>query len=158
MSLYMTAGVGLLLALAISAQTSAGTFFRLEVGPAVAAGVDSKVKKAVLVVRPRVCDDEASVRITGTAEGIVNGQRQSVTLTLVALQTPGVHAVQHQWPERGDWVLHLHGTCPAAKTAASTIVPLRQNGFIREKTQVLREPATREQIEAALRDFARSPS
>ena len=137
----------------------AGTMFRLEIGLPIAAGVDTKaksVKNAVLVVRPVVCDDVAGVQITGTAEGMVNGARQSVALKLIPV-APGVFAVQRQWPD-GQWVLHLSGACPAPKASASTIVAIRGAGFIREKTQVLREPATRAHIEAALRDLLRSQS
>ena len=158
MSVRMNIGLVGMLALAFAAQSVAGTHFRLEVGPPVAAGTDSKVKKAVLVVRPRLCDDEASVRITATAEGVVNGARQSVAVKLVALPTPGVHAVPNQWPEIGQWVLHLSGTCPATKATTSTLVPLTKTGFKREATVVLRTFASREQIEAVVRDHARSAS
>jgi hypothetical protein len=154
----MTVGLMAIVALSVVAQAAAGSSFRLEVGPPVAAGTDFKAKKAVIVVRSRLCADEASVRITGTAEGIINGQRRSVPLTLVSLPTPGVHAVQRQWPEGGEWVLHLRGTCPALKVTASTIVPPGKNGFIREKTQVLSEPATAAQVDAALRDLNRAAS
>ena len=144
---------------ASTATTMAGTMFRLEIGLPIAAGTDTKVKSvknAVLVVRPVVCEDVASVQITGTAEGMVNGARQSVTVKLIPV-TPGVYAVQRQWPD-GQWVLHLAGTCPASRASASTIVPLAKTGLIREKTQVLREPATRAQIEASLKDVVRSQS
>jgi hypothetical protein len=146
---------------ALAAQAAAATFFRLEVGSPIAAGISSKVKdykKTVLVVRPLVCDDASSVRITGTAEGIVNGQRQSLPLRLIALPTPGVHAVQREWPDGGQWVVHLTGTCPSPKATASTLVPVAGSAFIREKTQVLREPATRAQLEAVLDDLLRTRS
>ena len=153
----------MLLVLAIlSASTAiamAGTMFHLEIGLPIAAGTDTKVKSvknAVLVVRSLVCEDMTRVQITGTAEGMVNGARQSVAVKLIPV-TPGVYAVQRQWPE-GHWVLHLAGTCLSPKASASTIVPLAGADFIRAKTQVLREPATRAQIEAALKDLVRSQS
>lgn len=153
---------GLLALLAMAGDTAAGTFFRLEVGPAVAAGTGAKVKdfkKLVLVVRPRLCDSLASVQITGTAEGTVNGARQSVPLKLVEIdRAEGVYGVPHQWPDGGQWVLRLDGSCPAPRASASTIVPLAKSGFIREKTEVLREPATSAQVEAALKSLARSAS
>ena len=151
----------LLASVLMAAQAAAGTSFRLEIGPAVADTSAGKVKNAVLLVRPLLCGDPASVRITATAEGIVNGARQSVPLKLVALPTPGVHAVQRQWPD-GQWVIHLSGTCPQPKAGASTIVPLTGTGtdtrFSRPKTQVLREPATKAQVEAALAEVARGDS
>ena len=146
------------LVVGLAVQGAAGTHFRLEIGPPVAAGTDSKMKKAVLVVRPRLCGDEASARITGTAEGVVNGVRQSVSLTFVSLPTPGVHAVQREWSDTGDWVVHLTGTCPATGATSSTIVPVTKTGFVRAKIQVLPRTATRAQVEAALTDFVRSQS
>jgi hypothetical protein len=149
----------LLASMLVAVQVAAGTSFRLEIGPAVADTSAGKVKNAVLLVRPQVCEDPASVRITATAEGFVNGTRQSVPLRLVALPTPGVHAVQRQWPD-GQWVIHLSGTCPKPNAAASTIVPLTGTGaaFSRAKTQVLREPATKAQVESALTEVARGDS
>jgi hypothetical protein len=145
--------------IAMTIVASAGTMFRLEIGPPVAAGIDFKQKGAVLAVRALVCDDLAAVRVTGIAEGMVNGTRQSVTLRLIPIVTaPGVFVVQQQWPAQGQWVLHLAGACPSSKAEASTIVPMRKTAFIREKTQVLREPATRQQIDAALAELVRTES
>jgi hypothetical protein len=156
----MSVAITLVLATALAAQ--AGTFFRLEIGSPVAAGTNNKIvkdgKKTVLVVRPRLCDAEGSVRIAGTAEGIVNGARQSVSLRLVALPTPGVHAVQQQWPDNGSWILHLAGTCPATNALTSALVPVTKGAFIREKIQLLPQTATKAQVEAALTEQARSSS
>lgn len=149
----------LVVAVSVASQAAAGTFFRLEVGPPVAAaGSGFKVKSAVFAVRPRLCTDEASVQITGSAEGLVNGARQSVPLTLVPLPAPGVHVVSRQWPDDGQWVVHLRGTCPATKAITSALVPVTARGFVREKVQLLPEAATRAQVDAAVRDFARSRS
>jgi len=161
MSFRMGIGLIALLGFALTAQAAAGTFFRLEIGSPIAAGTDMKVKnlkKAVLVVRPRLCEDEASVRITGTAEGVVNGERQSVALQLVALPAAGVHAVQQQWPDSGQWVVHLTATCPATRAITSAIVPITKSGFLRDKTEILPAAATRAQIEAALAAHRRSQS
>jgi len=147
-----------LAALGLAVTVSAGTMFRLEIGPPVAAGTNFKLKGAVFVARALVCDDLSAVRVTGTAEGVVNGGRQSVTLKLIPVNSPGVYAVQQDWPPDGQWVVHLSGTCPSPKAEASTIVPIRKGTFIREKTQVLREPATKQQIDAALADLQHAES
>jgi len=150
-----------LLSIAIAVPAIAGTMFRLEIGPPIAAGTGTTTtpqfkKKVVLVVRPRVCDNPAAVQITGTAEGLVNGLRQSVALNLMPVdQAQGVYGVLEQWPDGGQWVLQLNGSCPSPKASASTLVPMNGSTFIREKTQVLGEPATREQVEAALAALVR---
>ena len=150
-----------LLVIAIAVPAIAGTMFRLEIGPPIAAGTGSTTtpqfkKKVVLVVRPRVCDNPAAVQITGTAEGLVNGMRQSVALNLMPVdQAQGVYGVLQQWPDGGQWVLQLNGSCPNPKASASTLVPMNGSTFIREKTQSLGEPATRQQVEAALAALVR---
>ena len=142
---------------------SAGTMFRVEIGSPVALGVNKyfkKVdKKVVLAVRAVVCEDLANVRITGTAEGLVAGKRQSLPITLTAVEpAEAVYAIQQQWPEAGAWVLHLKGSCANPKAEASTLAAVSKGTFIREKSEVLREPATKKQIDDAVAALARSQS
>ena len=142
---------------------SAGTMFRVEIGSPVALGVNKyfkKVdKKVVLAVRAVVCEDLANVRITGTAEGLVAGKRQSLPITLTAVEpAEAVYAIQQQWPEAGAWVLHLKGSCANPKAETSTLVAVGKGTFIREKSEVLREPATKKQIDDAVAALARSQS
>ncbi len=163
MSLLRSLAAATLAVALLVTATGAGTMFRLEIGPPVAAGTDKKIlkdgKKALLAVRAVVCDDLANVRITGTAEGIVNGSRQSVPLTLTEVnKADAVYVVSYQWPENGSWVLHLKGSCSNPKAEASTLVPMNKGAFIREKTEVLREPATKKQLEAALTALTRAQS
>jgi hypothetical protein len=142
----------------------AGVMFRLEIGPPVAAGTGAKVLKdakgkTVLAVRALVCEDLSGVRITGTAEGIVDGTRRSVPLDLLEVnKADAIYAVQYQWPADGSWVLHLKGTCPNPKAEASTLVPMSKGAFIRDKTVVLVEPATKKQVDDAVKALAGSRS
>jgi len=142
----------------------AGTFFRIEVGPPVAAGFEKlkglkKYDKLVLVVRPRLCDSVANVMMTGSAEGLINGERRSVRLTLIPIDSAeGVYGVLKQWKNGGHWVVQLNGTCPNPKASASTLVPMNDGTFIREKVEVLGEPATKKQVDATLAALARSQS
>ena len=146
------------------AAAEAGTMFRLEIGPPVAAGTGAKILKeakgkTVLAVRALVCNDLAGVRITGTAEGILNGTRQSVPLDLLEVnKAEAIYAVQYQWPLDGSWVLHLKGSCSNPKAGASTVVPMNKGAFIRDKSVVMVEPATKKQVEDALKEFAASRS
>jgi hypothetical protein len=149
-----TFGALVLLVAVVSAgsATARGQAFRLEVGPPIA-GNSTLVKKgkAVVAVRSLSCDP-SGVTISGTAEGVVNGARRSIPLTLVPLETPGVYSVPRVW-EQGRWVLMLSGAC-ASRTneIAATIVPLGPGGFIRDVVKVLTRAATAADIDAALRD------
>ena len=139
---------------AMAATPAAGTFFRLEVGPPVAAASAVKDKKTAFVVRSRLCDDVDSVRVAGTAEGIVNGARQSVPLAIVRLSTPGVHAVQQQWGNAGQWIVHLKATCPATGAVTSALVPMAGPTFVREKIELFPAAATDAQVNGAIAAWA----
>ena len=150
----------------VAAVAGAGTMFRLEIGPPIAAGISKSKdlkktdgKKAVLAVRALVCDDLAHVQISGTAEGLVNGARQSRPLALTEVDKgEAIYFVAQQWPDEGAWVLHLKGSCPNPKAEASTLVAVSKGAFIRQKSEVLREPATKKQVEDAVKALARSQS
>ena len=139
--------------IALAAQALAGPTFRLDIGPAVADTSAGKVKNAVMLVRPLACDDPASVVMTGSAEGIVSGSRQSVPLKLQRLPTPGVYAVSRQWPD-GQWVINLTATCPARDAVASAVVPLARNSFVRSRSQFFTHAATVAVIEQSLKGVA----
>ena len=146
----------------LAPAVGAGTMFRLEIGSSAALGTDKKFKngqKIVVAVRAVVCQDLPNVKVTGTAEGLVNGKRESLPLSLMVVDpTEAVYAIQQQWPQDGAWVLHLKGACSNPKAEASTLVAVSKGAFIREKSVVLREPATRKQLEDAVADLARSQS
>lgn len=160
-----TTGVAIAAITLAVVAAQAGTFFRLEVGPPAAAGFE-KLKemkkpdgKLVFVARPRLCDSVANVTMTGSAEGLINGERRSVRLTLIPIDSAeGIYGVLKQWKNGGHWVVQLNGTCPNPKASASTLVPMNNAAFIREKIEVLGEPATKKQVDAALAALARSES
>jgi hypothetical protein len=123
--------------------------FALQVGPPVA-GNAPPAKTSLLVVRPMGCADPARAQITGTAEGIVDGTRRSVPLKLSALPTPGVHAVQREWPKFGVWIVNLVGTC-AGKTAGAIVsMGAADAAYHREAVKQLPHAATAAEIEASL--------
>jgi hypothetical protein len=147
----------------LSTPASAGTMFRVEVGSPIALGITKyftkNTKKIVLAVRGVVCEDLSNVQITGTAEGVVAGKRQSLPLTLTPVEPAGaVYAIQQQWPPEGTWVLHLKGSCSNPKAEASTLAAFTNATFMRDKSKVLREPATKKQVEDAVAALARSQS
>jgi hypothetical protein len=110
-------GLAAVVGLAGAQWALAGGFF-LTIGNPVAANVP-QAKGAVLVVRPDGCHEPAKAQITGTAEGIVNGARRSVPLKLTALPTPGVYAVNREWPAEGVWVVNLTGVSSAQQPVLS---------------------------------------
>jgi hypothetical protein len=131
--------------------------FTLQVGQPIA-GNGLPAKSSLLVVRPGGCANPASAHISATAEGIVNGARRSVPLTLSPLPTPGVHAVPKDWATGGVWIVNLVGTC-AGKTAGAIVpvatVPVVKGTpditFRRETVKLLAHQATPTEIDASLK-------
>jgi hypothetical protein len=155
----MVKQISILIALAASA--CAGDFM-LDIGSSVAASIPStqggkepspsKVSKdALMAVRTEGCADPAKAKITGTAERLVNGTRQSVVLPLMPAAAPGVYVVS-QPPSPGVWVVNLSGECAGAKAGA--LVPIGPGGFTRESSKFFPRFATKAEMDAALKSIA----
>ena len=63
--------------------------------------------------------------LTASAEGIVNGSRQTITVRLDATSQPGVFAVRKQWPSEGTWLV-----CVTLLKESSAIVTLAPDGSV----------------------------
>jgi hypothetical protein len=85
--------------------------FVLQIGKP-SANPEAQAKQAVLVVRGVACVEQEKTTVTGTAEGIVNGARESVALKLIPLSGESTYAVARQWPSEGKWVLTFTMTNP----------------------------------------------
>ena len=125
--------------------------FTFTIGSPVASQ-DFRSKVAAFVFRTEGCADPAKSQISGTAEGLVKGARQSVALKVAAMSKPGVYAVYQTWPAEGQWVVNLKGTC--SDTYAGAIVPIGPKGFIRESSKFFAHFATDAEIETSLRTVA----
>ncbi len=112
--------LGLLLIVTCVAATVAGGFqLRVDVPQD-----DSDV---VVLVRTYRCHQPEKAKVTGTAEGLVDGQRVSVPLTLKTVEK-GVYSVERQWSARGAWVLAFSGSYAGQHT--STVVTLDDQGKV----------------------------
>jgi hypothetical protein len=126
--------------------------FTFNIGSPVAAQDFRASKTAAFVFRTEGCAEPSKPQITGTAEGLVKGVRQSVIVKLVETSKPGVYAVNQNWPGEGAWVVALKGMCADANAGA--IVPIGPNGFIRESSKFFPRPATGAEIETSLKALA----
>jgi hypothetical protein len=145
----------ILIALAASAYAAG---FKLDIGSPVAAGIPgtgtaqaSKVKGAVFAVRSEGCADAAKAQIAATAEGLVNGMRQSLALKLLPGAARGVYVVSQEWPGQGAWVVNLSATCEGAKAGA--LVPIGPQGFLRDSSKFFPRSTTEAEIVAALKSL-----
>lgn len=67
--------------------------------------LDQTTRGAALVIRTYRHDQPEATPLTGTAEGVVQGIRQSIPLRFIATGRPGVFRVDQSWPDEGAWVL-----------------------------------------------------
>jgi hypothetical protein len=157
---WMAIGVSVAVLLGVmSATPAAAQEFSLQVGPPIAAipqpgtGPAKTSKAVLLVVRPVGCADPAAARMTGTAEGMVDGVRRRVALTLEPLASPGVHAISRGWADGGTWIVTLAGTC-GGQTAGALVSLGPQDLYRREAVQPVAGSPTPAQVDAALRAAA----
>jgi hypothetical protein len=139
----------LLAVLCASQLCAAG--FSITVGNPVAANVP-RMKTAGLAVRLENCADLSKSSLDGTAEGLVAGMRKSVPLQLAAGSTPGVYAINNNWPTEGVWVVDLKATCGAAKAGA--IVPFRGAVYLRESIKLFPRFGAAAEVNASLTELA----
>jgi len=69
---------------------------------------DPATRDASFLVRAMVREGTTSVAdLSGSAEGLVDGKRQSVALRFEPTARPDVYAVRRQWPAGGAWVVRV---------------------------------------------------
>jgi len=103
---------------------------------------------AVLTVKPGGCLAPDSTTVTGTAAGIVTGERRSIPLKLTPLPEAGLYAVTPQWPAEGKWVLQF--TATDGTRTASALVPAGPNGVERGNARFFTRQASPGDIDAML--------
>ena len=106
----------------VAATTAGGFQLRVE--------VPQDTDDAVLLVRTYRCLKPENAKVSGTAEGIIEGKRVSVPLRLKSVDR-GVYAVKQQWTAGGTWVLAFSGSYQRHNT--STLVTLDDQGKVAVK-------------------------
>ena len=74
---------------------------------------DRTTRNAFLLVRCFHHSDPVPCALTGTAEGIVNGERRSIKLTFTETGKTGAYALARQWEDKGVWTLVIRGSATA---------------------------------------------
>ncbi|HUP21108.1 MAG TPA: hypothetical protein VM778_14320 [Gemmatimonadota bacterium] len=89
---------------------------------------DRATRDALLVVRAYNHGTGTAYRVTGVAEGIVDGRRVSVPLAVARTNAAGVYAVARPDLVAGRWVLVLR--LSEGRTGATALVPLDSRGEV----------------------------
>jgi hypothetical protein len=112
----------LCLALMLAPLAAAGGFYVMVERPS---KTDAELKGAVLLVRAFGCHNPEDANMTATAEGLINGKRQSIALQLTKT-SKGVFAIKQQWPANGAWLLNISGAYLGV--TRGVLVELNANG------------------------------
>lgn len=92
---------------------------------------DAASRGAFLLVHAFHHGTPVSFPVFGTAEGLVDGSRRTVSLELRSTSRPGVYALHKQWPTEGVWTLVLGVTQGDGEgNTAKAVVELAPNGSI----------------------------
>jgi hypothetical protein len=126
--------------------------FSLTIGNPIAANVPKVSKSIGLAVRLENCADLSKASLTASAEGLVNGERQSVKLQVFPGSPPGAYGVDQTWSRTGTWVVNLTATCGSAKAGA--IVPFRGAVYSRDSIKPFPRFATAAEVELSLKELA----
>jgi hypothetical protein len=90
---------------------------------------DATSRGAFLTVRTYHHRDFQSKTVTGTAEGVVDGKRQSMRLDIRPGSQPGMYVVRWQRPAAGRWVL-LINSGSGGVSEATAVVEISPSGGV----------------------------
>ena len=124
---------------------------------------DRLTRGAIALVRTYHHGGPVQLQVRGTAEGLVDGERVSLPLDLVAAGPTGVYAIRADLPSRGSWILVVRGG--AEEGGVTAIVELGPDGSIRAVDVPTRDgnppiprAITGPEIDARLRSLAAGPA
>ncbi len=123
--------------------------------------LDQTTRGAFLVVHAYHHGTAITATMTGTATGVVKGQRRTVPLTFERTSRPGVYALRNQWGSEGRWVLVLSADQGGGNGSdtAEAMVEVSEGGVVtavRVPTKQEREGAFPRKVTAAEIDAALS--
>src|SRR6187200_2124845 len=90
---------------------------------------DATTRDAFLVVHAFHHGIPTAFPVSGTAEGLVNGQRRSIKLEFQNASRTGEFALRKQWPDEGTWTLVI-GVLQGEEDRVSAIVDLSSDGQV----------------------------
>lgn len=124
-------------------------------------GIDETTRGALCLVHTYHHAAQGQFPVEGTAEGIVDGKRMSLPLSLETTSRAGVYAVRGALPVEGTWVLVLTMTDGVSEARASALVAMGPGNDEVSLVKVPRanrgnwpRPATDADVEAMLQTAA----
>ena len=90
---------------------------------------DQSMRGAFLLVHAFHHGTPVGYIVTGTAEGIVSGERRSIKLEFTETSREGVYALKRMWPADGVWTLVIKAN-QGPDDAATAVVELGPQGEV----------------------------
>src|SRR6266487_2341091 len=90
---------------------------------------DKSTRDAFLLVHSFHHGTAMGFIVTGTAEGMVNGERRSLKLDFAGTSREGVYALKRTWPKEGTWTLVIKAN-QGPDDAATAVVDLGPDGAV----------------------------
>jgi len=90
---------------------------------------DQATRGAFLLVHAFHHGQPVAYLLTGTAEGIVNGERRSIKLEFSETARDGVYALKRMWPTDGVWTLVIKAN-QGPDDAATAVIELGAEGEV----------------------------
>ena len=103
---------------------------------------DAATRDAFLVVHAFHHGTPMASSVTGTAEGIVNGQRRTITLEFQSVARTGEYALRKQWPDQGTWTLVIGAGQGPEGRGVTAIVDLGSDGQVAKVSVPTRKQGT----------------
>ncbi|HEX4933539.1 MAG TPA: hypothetical protein VFV33_10200 [Gemmatimonadaceae bacterium] len=122
---------------------------------------DATTRAAFLVVHAFHHGTPTGFPVSGTAEGIVDGERRSIPLRFTPTSRTGAYALTRQWPSDGTWTLVV-SVAQGPEDTVSAVVELGRTGEVaavrvptrRRDGWTIPAPVVMAEVEAALRQRA----
>ena len=114
---------------------------------------DASTRGSVFVVHTFHHAVPTDMQLEGRAEGLVDGNRRTVPLTLSKGAQAGSYGVRNQWGTKGTWSVLLTATQPAPKVSIQAVVDLGADGTVARVTLPQRMQTTAD-IDRSLRERA----
>jgi hypothetical protein len=102
---------------------------------------DQATRDAFLVVHAFHHGTPMAFPVSGTAEGIVNGQRRTITLEFGTTSRTGAYTLKKQWPDQGTWTLVI-GVLQGPEDRVTALVDLATDGQVARVTVPTRKEGT----------------
>ena len=114
---------------------------------------DASTRGALFVVHTFHHAALTDMQLEGRAEGLVDGRRRTVPLTLGKAAQAGTYGVRNQWGTKGTWSVLLTATQPAPRVSIQAVVDVGADGAVARVTLPQRMQ-TAADIDRSLRERA----